>query len=155
MDSEVSSSKVLPNPYCDAAASVHLPSLWLLLAPLHIISFQEGRMSLPECGTWEGFASSPCVCEHPYPVMALLDHRSSPQGKTSEFPGLTASENPSLAGISACVWVLCLCLAPSPIDAQETLAVGVSALLFGWGCVWAHIRLQSPYKQLMKRFYLS
>lgn len=139
---------MLPNPYSDAAASVHVPSL------LHIISFQEGGMSLPECGTKEGFGSSPCMCEHPYPVMAFLGHRSSPQGRSSEFLGLTASEKPSLAGISTCFWMLCLCLAPAP--AQETLAEGRSALLFGcpWGCVCAHMRLQSQY-ELVSSFCLS
>lgn len=93
-----------------------------------------------------------CVCEHPYPAMAFLDHRSPPQGRNSELPGVTASEKPSLAGTSICVWMLCLCLAPTL--AQETFALGMSALLFGspWGCVWAHRRLQPQYEQLMSRF---
>lgn len=86
----------------------------------------------------KALAASVCVCVR---MHTLLGHRSSPQ-KNREYAGLTVSEKPSLAGISAHVWMLCLCLAAIP--AQESLAVGISALLFGcpWECVWAHMRLQ-------------
>lgn len=131
--------------------------MWLSLGTLQVSRALEGGKSLPEGGTQQDFVPhlqlQLGLCIHA-PVMASLDHGGSPQDRNSEFPGLAAPEQPSLAEISACVYMSRLCLVLTAGNLQETLAVGISALLFGypWGCAWAHVRLQLPCRELRARF---
>lgn len=88
--------------------------MWLSLGTVQVTRARERGKSLPEGGTQEDFVAHLQLllglCIHA-PVMASLDHGGSPQDRNSEFPGLAALEQPSLAEISACVYISCLCLA--------------------------------------------
>lgn len=116
MDNKLSSTKGLPSPYWDTAASVRFPAMWLSLGTLQVSRAQERGKSLPEGGTQEDSVAHLQLllglCIHA-PVMASPDHGGSPQNRNCEFPGLAAPEQPSLAEISACVYMSCLCLAPT------------------------------------------